>query len=86
MVISVAVKALGVTSVTIPVILFVNETFVEVPTVNLSPVKVKLPVVIAVDERLVKTGLMSYAKNVNQQLSEAEQFVVIINLLSTVIT
>lgn len=77
---------MGVTSVITPVILFVRDTLVVLPIVNLWPVKVRLPVLIAVEEIFYNNGLFYSLIKVNQQLYEAEQFVGIINLLSTVIT
>lgn len=87
MVIYVSLKAVGMTSVTTPVILLVNDTLVDSPMVNLCPYKVKLPVLISVEEIFYNNGLFSSLIKVNQQLSpEDEQFVGMINLLSTVTT
>jgi hypothetical protein len=59
---------------------------VVLPRVNLKPVNVILPVVIKVEEIFCNTGLVSSVLKVNQQFYKIEQFVGIINLLSTVIT
>jgi hypothetical protein len=51
-------------SVTMPVKLLVNEHFVEAPTLNLWPAKVRLPEVIEVRDKEVNTGLTSWLTNV----------------------
>ncbi len=67
MVICVPFEKVGITSVNYPVILLVNETFIEVPTLNLLPFKVKLPEVKDVDDMLSIIGLTSVSIKLNQQ-------------------
>ena len=86
MLIEVSLDEVGATSTTFPVSLFVSDTLIEVPMLNLCPVRVKLPEVKAVDERLSKNGLADWSTNVNQQFCPLLQLVGMINLLSTVTT
>ncbi len=57
--IKVEVKVVGVTTVTLPVILLVNETFPFGYKSNLLPVKFNTPLPIVVDDILSNTGPLS---------------------------
>ena len=73
---------MGITYVTFPVTALVKETATRVPMSNLKPVKVIEPVVIDVDDKLPKRGLVSLPINLYVQLAK-EQVESMINLLFT---
>lgn len=86
-VIEVAFELVGLTAVTVPVILLVNDTFADVPMSNLWPVRVKDPVETAIDDKDSRSGLLASSKNVKLHVVDGRvQFVGMINLLSTVTT
>lgn len=78
----VSLFAVGSTYVTLPVTALVNETATLVPRAKFNPVKVIEPVVIVVDDKVPKVGLVSLPMNLKSQLA-TEQVESRSNLLFT---